>query len=235
MKATFLTIGLLLTHIVLIGQIYDDYDYKREYLWGVNKNTNSGLVGGVFARYGLRKSDRLFTTYGIELLNVAHPKEQKYTSTSTNSSFIWGKQNYLYSIRLQYGLEKLLFKKASQQGVQISAGVAGGLTVGLEAPYYVLTNGKDYVPYDPTKYPNLSSIQGSGKLLQGIKEASIVPGINSKGYLSFEFGAFRNNVVGVELGLSAETFIRKIIIIPTQDNYNFFSAAFFTFYWGTRR
>jgi hypothetical protein len=236
MRIAFLTISiLLLAQVSSTAQIYDDYEYKKEFLWGVNKNTNSGLIGGVFLRHSRQKSDRLYTTYSIELMNVKHPKEQKYTSSSTGTSFIWGKQNYLYSIRAQYGLEKLLFKKASQQGVQISAGTAGGLSIGLEAPYYVLTDGGAYSPYDPNKYPNLGSIHGSGRLLQGIGESSVVPGLNGKGYLAFEFGAFRNNVAGVELGISSELFTRRIILIPTQDNKAFYSAAFFTFFWGTRR
>lgn len=225
---------------VLIGflgwaQIYDDYEYKREFLWGVNKNTNSGLIGGVFLRHSRIRSEGLFTTYGIELMNTKHPKEQKYTSTQTGTSFIWGKQNYLYSIRGHYGLERLMFKKASQQGVQISGGVAGGPTIGLETPYYVLTQGGEYAPYDPDKYPNLGSIQGSGKFLQGLGEASFVPGLNGKAYVSFEFGSFRNNVAGVEIGLSGELFARKVILIPTQENQALYNAAFVTFFWGTRR
>ena len=217
------------------SQIYDDYEYKREFLWGVNKNTNSGLLGGVFLRSSRFRSERLFTTYGVELMNTKHPKEQKYTSQQTGTSFIWGKQNYLYSLRAHYGLEKLLFKKAAQQGVQISIGTAGGATIGLESPYYVLTAGGEYAPYDPDRYPNLGSIQGSGKLLQGLGESTIVPGLNGKAYVSFEFGSFRNNVAGVEIGLSSELFARKIILIPTQENRAWYNAAFFTFFWGIRR
>jgi hypothetical protein len=232
---TLISLLLILFSFVSWSQIYEDYEYKREFLWGVNKNTNSGLIGGVFLRHGRFKSEGLYTTYGVELMNTRHPKEQKYTSTQTGTPFIWGKENYLYSIRTQYGLEKLLFKKASQQGVQISAGATGGLTIGLEAPYYVLTEGGRYVPYDPDKYPNIGSIQGSGRLLQGLGESSVVPGLNGKAYISFEFGSFRNNVTGVELGLSSEAFTRKIILISTQDNRALYTAAFFTFFWGTRR
>jgi hypothetical protein len=234
-KATALFILFICLATVSRAQIYEDYEYNREFLWGVNKNTNSGLIGGLFLRHSRIRSERLFTTYGIELMNTKHPKEQKYTSQQTGTSFIWGKQNYLYSIRAHYGLEKLLFKKAAQQGVQISAGAAGGPTIGLESPYYVLTSGGEYAPYDPDRYPNLGSIQGSGRLLQGLGESSVLPGLNGKAYLSFEFGSFRNNVAGVEIGLSSELFTRKIILVPTQDNRAWFNAAFFTFFWGTRR
>ncbi len=223
--------------IPMVGfcQLEDDYDYNREWLWGVNKNSNGGLIGGIVLRHSRIRSERLYTTYGVELMNVKHPKEQKYTSQQTGTSFIWGKRNYLYAIRTQYGLERLLYKKAPQQGVQISAGAAGGLTLGLEAPYYVLTSGGEYVQYDPDKYPSLGAINGSGKIFRGLGNASIVPGLNVKSGVSFEFGAFRNNVAGVEIGVLAEIYARKIIIVPTQQNRAFYPSAFFTFFWGTRR
>ncbi|NND35187.1 MAG: hypothetical protein HKN76_21550 [Saprospiraceae bacterium] len=227
---------LAILPLVSVGQIIEgDYEYSKEFTWGVNKNSNGGLIGGIVLKHSRIRSERIYTTYGIEFMNVKHPKEQRYTSRQTGTSFIWGKQNFLYSIRFQYGLERLLYKKAPQQGVQISLGVAGGPTMGIEAPYYVLTQSGEYAPYDPDKYFDLRSIQGSGKLLQGIGESSIVPGLNAKAGLSFEFGAFRNNVAGVEIGLLGEVFTRRIILIPTQDNRAFFPSAFFTFFWGTRR
>ncbi|MFT6134438.1 MAG: hypothetical protein ACJAZM_000927 [Cyclobacteriaceae bacterium] len=236
MKNCFFLVFAFFSYTYAHGQIYEDYEYKKEYLWGVNKNTNGGLIGGVFLRHSRSLGDGLFTTYGIELMNVKHPKEQRYTSTQTGSPFVWGKSNYLFTIRGQYGREKLLFRKASQQGVQISAGVAGGLSIGLEAPYLITTQGAaNYVQFDPDLYPNIGAIQGSGQVLQSIGNSSIVPGLNSKAYISFEFGAFRNNVAGVELGASAEAFVREIVLIPTLENRAFFPAFFFTFFWGTRR
>ena len=128
-----------------------------------------------------------------------------------------------------------MYKKAPQQGVQINGNVAGGPTIGIVAPYYVLTAGGEQVVYDPVLYPTPQSIQGSGRFLQGFGESKIVPGFNAKASLSFEFGAFKNNVAGVELGLMAEAYIKEIVLIPTQPNKSFFTSAFFTFFWGTRK
>jgi hypothetical protein len=220
---------------ICFAQLEEDYEYSKEFIWGINKNSNGGLIGGIVLKHSRIKRENVYETFGLEFMNVKHPKEQRYTSRQTGTSFIWGKQNFLYAIRGQYGLERLLYKKAPQQGVQISLGVAGGPTIGLEAPYYIQTQGGEYVPYDPDKYPNLRAIQGSGRLLQGIGDASIVPGLNAKTGLSFEFGAFRNNVAGVEIGVMTEVFTRKIILVPTQRNRAFYPSAFFTFFWGTRR
>ncbi|MEQ8239214.1 MAG: hypothetical protein RIA69_08360 [Cyclobacteriaceae bacterium] len=227
-------IFLLFISIGAFAQIGEEEDYVTEITWGVNKNTNSGLIGGLVFKLARQKSGRLFHTYGLELLNITHPNELK-RPTQAGTSYVWGKENWLYSIRLNYGREKIIFKKAPQQGVQISAIAAVGPTVGLVAPYYILNNNGSYEPFDYQKHPSPSSINGSGKILQGIGESDVKFGGNIKAGLSFEFGSFKNNVVGVELGSALEAFTQKIEIIPTQENRAVFSSFYFTLYWGTRK
>jgi hypothetical protein len=220
---------------VLAQSPEEDNSYFKEFVWGFNKNTNGGLIGGVFLRSSRNKKDKLYETFGLEILNVKHPKEQRYTSNQTGTSFIWGKQNYLYSIRLQYGYDKILYQKAPQQGVQINFGVAAGPTIGLEAPYYVMTQGGNTQQYNPEEITSLSQIAGPGRIFEGLGQSKIVPGLNAKAAVAFEFGAFRNNVTGIELGVSAEQFTRQIVLVPTQGNRSFFTAAFITLFWGSRK
>lgn len=215
--------------------IDEDDDYSTEVTWGANKNTNGGLIGGLVFKLARRQKDDLFVTYGVEIMNVKHPEEQRYISATSGTSFIWGKQNYLYSIRGLYGREQILFKKAPQQGVQISALAAAGPTIGVVAPYYVLVANGQYEQYDPKFHQSISSVQGSGKLFQGLGESSIALGLNAKAGLSFEFGAFKNNVAGIELGVAGEAFTKEIILVPTQDNDAIFTSIYFSLYWGTRR
>lgn len=235
LHSLLLVIGLMMLPSITHAQFDVNYDYSTEFTWGVNKNTNSGLIGGFAIKYGRNKAEDLYETFGIELQNIKHPKEERYSSRQTGTSFVWGKQNYLFAIRTQYGREKVIFKKAPQQGVQVTLGAAGGPTIGLEAPYYILTAGGDYIPYDPNTSGSIFNIQGSGKIFRSIGQASIVPGVNAKSGITFEFGSFRNNVAGVEIGVLAEVYARKIIIIPTQENRAFFPSLYFTFFWGTRR
>lgn len=233
MKLLLTTICSLIFCASAFGQLESD-EYTREFIWGVNKNTNSGLVGGVSFKLARQQKENLYAIYGLEFMNVRHPKEQKYLSPSSGTSFIWGKQNHLYSIRMIYGRERLLYKKAPQQGVQISMLYGGGPTLGIIAPYYILYN-STYVPYDPEKHRSFNSIQGSGKLLQGLGESNLTVGLNAKAGLSFEFGAFKNNVAGVEMGAAAEIFPKEIVIVPTQKNRSLYTSLYFTLYWGTRR
>jgi len=229
----FLLSVLVISFVIVANAQTNQDDYTTEVTWGVNKNTNSGLIGGLFFKIGRVQSEGLLKTIGFSMLNVKHPMENRIPG-GTSTYFVYGKQNHLYSIRGQYGFEKLIAKKAPQQGVQISAVVAGGPSIGIVAPYYVLVGGK-YQPYDPSQRLSPGSIQGSGKLFQGLGQSSIVPGLNLKGGFSFEFGSFKNNITGVEFGATVEAFAKKIIIIPTQKNRAIFTALYFNLYWGTRR
>jgi len=211
-----------------------NYEYTKEFTWGFNKNTNGGLLGGFVFKWGRALTDKMFQTYGFELVNVKHPKEFRYP-TQSGSQFIWGKSNYLYSIRGQYGRDFLLFKKAPQQGVQINASLAAGPTIGIVAPYYVQTEtGSEQYVFGPSS-PNRFQIVGTGRLFQGLGESKIKLGLNAKASLSFELGAFKSNLTGFEVGFLAEGFTGKIPIIPTQKNKAFYTSGFITIFYGLRK
>ncbi|MFY0687960.1 MAG: hypothetical protein JXQ90_12390 [Cyclobacteriaceae bacterium] len=236
MRSTYAILILLicLTPLTSIAQFDNNQEYVKEFTWGVTKNTNSWLIGGGFLKFSRQKKESWYETFALEIVNVKHPKELKY-STSAGKRFIWGKANYLYSIRPQYGLEKVLFQKAPQQGVQINANAAGGLSIGLEAPYYVQSLGGEKVIYDPDLYPSPYYINGTANQFRTLGESKIRPGLNAKTGIIFEFGTFRNNVTGIELGLAAELFIKKVEMVYQQENKALFTSAFFSFFWGTRK
>jgi hypothetical protein len=230
----------IITATPLFSQYAGGYDYGTEKIWGITKATNSGLIGGFNFKYSkaLKKEDA-YHGLGIELVNIKHPQEQKYYTLSGNT-FTWGKENYLYSIRLTYYRDFIIFQKAPQQGVQINLLGGIGPTIGLEAPYYVEVNlgGGQTVkePYDhtnPNHEPN--NIVGTGNIFQGVGQSSVVPGLNAKVGLAFEFGTFKSNVVGVEVGFQMDWFTREIILIPTTENYNLFPAAYVTLFYGSRK
>ncbi len=215
-----------------------NYDYDKEYTFGLNKNTNGGLIGGFVFKAGTRIDDTQFSFWAIELSNVKNPKEVRY-NTVLGNSYIFGKSNYLYSIRPQYGREIVLFKKAPNQGVQVSALGAVGPTFGLIAPYYIeyAINRVETVreQYDPEIHQSRFNILGTGRLLEGIGESEFAFGANLKAAISFEFGVFRSNVTGLELGYMLEGFTKEIPLIPTVENKQLFQSVYFTFFYGFRK
>ncbi|MEL6558758.1 MAG: hypothetical protein AAFQ94_11275 [Bacteroidota bacterium] len=228
---------LILSMLLISGSAFaqfqeGDYEYKKEVTWGINKNTNGGVIGGIMLKLGLARSEKVYEIYSLELSNVKHPQELSYNRASR---FIWGKQNYLYSIRFQYGRERILFRKAPQQGVQISTGATIGPSIGLITPYFIqYTDPQNYVAFDPDVHA-FGNILGAGRLFQGLGDSQMAIGANLKGFVNFEFGTFKNNVAGLEVGLLLEGYHKEIIIVPTQENNAIFTSAFFTLYWGSRK
>ena len=218
-----------------MSQKSEEFDYRTETIWGIKKSTTGGLISGVIFKHTRAITPRKFQSYGIELVNVKHPQEVRYTSF-TGNSYIFGKANYLYSIRLQYGRDFVFFKKANQQGVQINGVLAAGPTIGLVAPYYIeLANGTR-VPYDVNN-PNHERqfIVGTGGLLQGLGESDVKIGVNLKAALSFEFGTFKNSISGFETGFMLEAFTDEIVLVPAAENRAVFPTVFITLIYGNRR
>lgn len=212
------------------AQLDDERDYVREITWGINKNTNSGLIGGVVFKLAFPVDDNHSNTFGLEFFNVQGEKEYKYQRYDGKT--IIGKANNLYSIRFLFGREKLLFRKAPQQGVQISSLIAGGPTWGLVAPYYIKNNKS---MYEKATLNNTEDSYGSGKKIPALGEAKHRIGFNAKTGLSFEFGSFKRNVAGVETGFALEAFTDKIPIMLATKNRAVFTSIYFSLYWGGRR
>src|SRR4051812_35248001 len=148
-----ISVSLLVSN--LYAQTQDSYDYQSEFTWGINKNTSGGLIGGFFFKKARKLNEKVLETFGLEIMNVKHPQEVRRTA-STGNLFIYGKSNYLYAFRFQYGRDIILFKKAPQQGVEIKAVLAAGPSIGVVAPYYIeITEGGGNVfqtkseQYDP--------------------------------------------------------------------------------------
>ena len=225
----------------LFGQDLEADRYDNEFVWGISKNTAGGLIGGFMARKSKRKSDRMFESFGLELVNIKHPQEVRRNSI-TGNFYIFGKSNYLYSIRAQYGREYILFKKAPSQGVEIKAIGAIGPSIGLLAPYYIeYTTSRSAIvsrteQYDPNNEDHsIDQILGTGRLFQGLFESKLRIGANLKAALSFELGTVKSNVTGFEIGVLMDAYAGDIELMPTAENRSVFPTAFITLFYGSRR
>lgn len=220
------------------AQTQDSYDYQSEFTWGINKNTHGGLIGGFMFKKARKLNDRILETYGLEIMNVKHPQELRRNSQSTGNFFIYGKSNYLYALRFQYGRDLILFKKAPQKGVEIKAVFAAGPSVGVIAPYYVETGADGQIvtrrrQYDPSI--RAEEIYGPGRLFEGLGESKLAIGANAKAALNFEMGTIKSQVTGFEAGFLLDAYASKIELIPTAKNYSVFPVFFFTLFYGGRK
>jgi hypothetical protein len=220
------------------AQTQDSYEYQSEFTWGINKNTRGGLIGGFVFKKARKLNDRLLETFGLELMNVKHPLEIRQSSQSTGNYFIYGKSNYLYAIRLQYGRDFIIFKKAPQQGVEIKAVTAIGPSFGIVAPYYIERAADGgFVTIREQYNPSIEAteIYGPGRLFEGLGESKIKLGANFKAALNFELGTTKNQVTGFEAGFLLDAYSSKVMMVPTAKNYAIFPTLFFTLFYGGRK
>lgn len=236
---------LLLAPAAWAQQQQEEDAYNREFNYGINFNTNAGLIGG-----GILKSSRYLNQnwskfLSLEVVEVKHPKENR-TFSATGSSYIAGKSNYLYALRPQYGREYVFFRKAPESGVQVNGIFAGGPTIGLLVPYYIVydhsvtggpSSDRDLrtEPYDPTIHKYVERIHGNAGFFTGFSNLKIRPGVNVKTGLSFEYGRYREDVTGVEVGFLLEAYPQEMLIISGARNTSFFSSAYLILYYGRRK
>jgi hypothetical protein len=222
-----------------MAQQNDSYAYSREFIWGISKNTNSGLIAGAAIKFSRIIEKDHFQTFGLEIVNVKHPKELRRVSRTSGNTFILGKTNYLFSIRPQYGREWVVFKKAPQQGVQVNAIFAGGPSLGIVMPYYVQyaeSNTRTVtIPYSNSPGFEPARIIGSGPFLKGLGESDLAIGANLKASLAFEFGTFKNDVTGFEAGFQLEAFTSPVEIVPLSNPRSIFPSAFIMLFYGSRK
>lgn len=215
--------------------------YKTFTSVGITTNTNSGILGGAVFRQSSALGSKMFgkNAYrylALELVNVKHPKELSTQDFVTGARLVYGKQNYLFVLRPEYGREIALFSRQDDEGISISGIVAAGPSLGFEKPYMVQYQGSDgrvtTQPFDPNR---AGDIIGAGSFFQGFGKSKLVPGLHVKTAMSFELSAFRDNVTGVEIGFIAEAFSRKITIMADAQNKAFFTSGYLTLYFGSKK
>ncbi len=258
-KAVFLFLTCTLSILTLEAQIVPpEEDYISEFIYGINLNTNGGLIGGIFLKGNKIIKPKWYRSLGLEIVHVKNNKENRVTSSSTGNSFIPGKRNYFYSFRFQYGRDIILFRKAPEEGVQVSAVFAAGPSVGILLPYIIIYEFNDntrrqvFEQYDPNVHIDGGNILGTGSFLEGIGQSEFLFGAHVKAGLSLDFGAFRNSITGVEAGVVFELYNKEVEIMgppplispgsqvnipPNTDvpNRQFFPSLYLNIFFGSRK
>ncbi|GGG37447.1 hypothetical protein [Hymenobacter glacieicola] len=228
----------------------DEPSYRKEFTYGVNFNTRGGLIGGASVRSTRLLNQDWSRFWSLEAVEIKHPKEQK-VATRYGGSYVYGKSNYLFAIRPSVGLQRVIFRKAPESGVQVNALVGAGPTIGLLMPYYIsydYSNGQGNPSasdirneqYNPDIHRAPDLIVDRAPLFSGAGETKPALGAHLRGALSFEYGRYRDAVAGVEVGFLLETYAKdpaiiRVAQIPDKDlNDQFLPSVYLTLYLGTR-
>jgi hypothetical protein len=235
---------LIFNLIFFGGQVFgqsDEQSYSEEFAYGINFNTNAGLIGGFNLRWSKAKGEKQFQCFGFEFVHIKNSKEIRNRDQNTGNSFLAYKTNYLFSLRPFYGREFCLFKKASEEGIHINMLFGGGPSIGLLKPYYVLLEEPPFSnPPSPVSVPYTEGLEkkglisGSGYFTDGFDQIKATLGGHVKASLTFEFGQIKSSVVGLETGVVAEKFSREQKIMAYVPTQSFFTSAFITLYYGRK-
>lgn len=235
----FLFLFLLLIPLSLSAQPEESYVYANEFIYGFNKNSAGGRLGGVVLKKSKKIKERQFETCGLEIMNVKSDLEVR-AQLSNGANVLFGKSNYLYAIRLQYGRDFVLFSKAAVQGAEVKACFAAGPSIGLVAPYYIKRQDENgeliSEQYDASNPLHaIGNLSDHGDLLEGIGQSKIQLGLNLKAALNFEIGVSKRSLSGFETGFLADVYGKKIPLVPAGKNQFVFPTVFLTIFYGFRR
>ncbi len=243
MKKLAITLALLVVaHISALAQdktTSEELLYRSQMAYGINFNNNAGLIGGGMLRYSRAITSRMNHSFSLEVVNVKHPREQRTLSQVSGENYVPGKQNFLMLIRPQYGREFVLFKKSAEQGVQINFLAAVGPAIAVVPPYIIeYENANNQVfrgQYNPAIHQDFTRIRRAAGFSESLSSSNFVFGASIKTSLSFEFGSFKNNVTGFEVGLQSDLLAQRVIIMPLANNRQNYFSVFVNLFYGSRR
>lgn len=219
--------------------------FNKQGAFGFKFNTDGW---GMFYERGKYKTITKTNLWWIELGEHKHPKEEKVPTISASggflivSSYIYGKRNNFYNLKLGLGQQKLLGGKGNKNGVAVSAIYGGGLTAGLLKPYYIeiqnpSTNQVEQIKYDNNDnlFLDPAIILGRGGLTKGFGEMQFVPGAHIRTALRFDYGRYNEVLSALEVGLNAEYYSKKMPILLLNKERSFFFNAYVALTFGKRK
>ncbi len=227
--------------------------YNKETSFDFRVHTN-----GLFALgYNIGKIRTYYKTRFIHFGfgELKHPKENRYNINRNflngppSSSFVYGKQNALFALRIGMGQKRYFSERARKKGVRVGISYEAGPVIGLLKPYYIdiFTNETGNRPViitvrysEETRSDFLSpwKILGASGLFKGASEMRFIPGLQIQTALHLEWGSQDELLRALEMGIMLDAFPKKIpILIPVENDPNrpFFLNLFINLQLGKRK
>jgi len=219
-----------------------DYQYKKVASGGLRIQTN-GI--SLFAEYGWIKDiykERLLQIEWTYYVNYSQKRQSPQVPGGRD--FIFGLQNHLNMLRISYGIKRTIVDKASHSGVRLSFIGFGGLSLALLKPYYLdlidsIGNAQVIVPErysaaNASKFLSLYSINDAAPFRYGLNEIQVVPGIQGKAGLDFDFGAKDAFLAAIEAGVMLDLYYKDLPVMINNSNHFYQAALFLSVQFGKR-
>lgn len=222
------------------AQVNTDADFKRqvydrEYTFGGIGHSRGYSINGRYFKY----LDG-YTKYGfeVEIAKLRHPKEVRTPSPffSNSRGLVFGRINSLYTVRVGYAQEKILYDKTDQGSVSISLITNGGLSLGMLKPIYIQvfqgdgsSSNLSTERYNPLIHNQ--SIFGEANFFRGFGEIDVLPGIYGKVGANFDYDFLDDKITSMEVGIAYDYFFNEVPIFEeavAEEDINW--TGFFQIY-----
>ncbi|UCG26711.1 MAG: hypothetical protein JSV24_06935 [Bacteroidales bacterium] len=241
-KIILISVGLWIILPVCFGQGEIDEQqrifYRNEHTLGIFLNSTGWGVG---YRYGKRINYLNKRLYEIDFNNIKHPKEYKTTNPyfPNTKGFIYGKENLFVNLRAGYGFQHEMFRKIDRGGISIRRFYSFGPSLGFYKPIYyellVQVGGNTYTieveKFDENIH-QATDIYSRASFFKGFDEIKFVPGVYGKAGVNFEYSKYDRLIHAIEIGLTFDAYLRKVPIMATEDNRQFFFSLFISYRFG---
>lgn len=213
--------------------------YSKQTSFGLQLRTNGY---GAFLELGRMKSPRFTNLYALEVSEIFSAKEEKVSSNDQNyfgGSFKFGKIVNFYQAKLGFGQQYIFGQKGNKNGVAVLGIYQGGLSFGLQKPYYldVDDNGSQRTIRFNTKDSAifLGRVLGSAGPGKGWGEVQLKPGAFVKTALRFDFGTYNESIMALEIGMSLDAYTRKIRQMVGAEPKQIFFQGHIAIVFGSRK
>jgi len=213
--------------------------YRNEISGALLLNSNGWGLGFRSAKR-VDAANKFMLDFDFAILK--HPKEYKSTSQySYGRTYVLGKQFIPFVLRASYGKQKEIFRKFDAGGISIRRFMSVGPSLALLKPIYYEMAIPDYdyytikvMRYDPdfVNSAGIDPIIGRASFFKGFNELDIVPGAFLKFGISFEYSKLDKVLHAIEVGGFAEGFLKKLPIMATEQNYQFYLSLFVSYRFG---
>lgn len=224
---------IILTIFILFSINAFTQSLKKEISGGITINTRSSFIAGIHGKYSKRIEKTLYQGYGLEIVNVKHPKELRVPSAQTANTFVLGKNNYLFSIRPNINIEKVLFEKDPDEGVRVNFLIAAGPSLGILKPYVIeYENQSQDIKVKEQFNPDIHDFQfinGSAGVFKNFGDSKFIVGAHLKASLLFEYSTIKNRLSSLEAGFMYEQLTKSIELNPFVSAESSFFSAYINF------
>jgi len=208
--------------------------YKKE--WSVDFRIHENGMAIAY-NSGKIKSYNRTNYYHVEFGFTKDPREKSQTriSRGNSGSFIYGKVNNLFNLRLGVGVKRYLSEKQKRKGIAVGYTYEIGPSIALLKPYYLdliyvtdqgagpesYTVSEKYSEENADRFLNINAIEKKSSFWTGIDEIALRAGLQAKLGAHLSWGAFDKSVKAFETGVMFDLFASKIpIIVETEEVSN---------------